>query len=319
VNVLVVSDLDAAQHTELLALLARCEQSDGHPALAEPQRAAVDRAQLGGGVRVVLARSDDDPDGPDGPLVGCAVLTPGNDGITSVHVAVDPDHRHNTGTATGTRSELIRAAVDAIAPTGATVRLWAMQATDDDDDEATALGFEPERDVVRMQVRLPLPEEIISASRPVSTRAFVPGQDDEAWLAINNRAFDGHPEQGGWTMEDLHERMQAPWFDLEGFRVADAPDGQGLIGSCWTKIHTHATPAVGEIYVIAVDPDRQGEGWGRALTVAGLQWLTAQGVEVGMLYTSSSNAAAVALYESLGLVVDHRDAAYLRRTPSHES
>ena len=101
-----------------------------------------------------------------------------------------------------------------------------MGATDADDAEAHDLGFRPERDLLQIRVPLPLPPDVVATARPIRTRAFRPGQDDEAWLAINNRAFDGHPEQGGWTLEDLHERMAADWFDPEGFLVADSADGR---------------------------------------------------------------------------------------------
>ena len=68
----------------------------------------------------------------------------------------------------------------------------------------------------------------------------------------------------------LRERMAADWVDLDGFLVADDPDGPGLIGACWTKVHRDRTPVLGEIYVIDVDPRHHGQGWGRSLTVAGL-------------------------------------------------
>ena len=43
--------------------------------------------------------------------------------------------------------------------------------------------------------------------RPASTvRTFEPGRDDEAWVGLNALAFRGHPEQGGWTVDDLHRR-----------------------------------------------------------------------------------------------------------------
>ena len=176
------------------------------------------------------------------------------------------------------------------------------------------LGFRPERDLLQMRVPLPLAADIVAATRPVETRSFVVGQDDEMWLSVNNRAFAGHPEQGNWTLEKLRGREQLEWFDPHGFLLAPDPnaEGQGLIGSCWTKVHRHHTPILGEIYVISVDPARHGEGWGRALTVAGLQWLWGQGLSVGMLYTDASNTTAVALYRSLGFTVDHIDRSYLR-------
>ncbi len=149
------------------------------------------------------------------------------------------------------------------------LHLWAMHAGPADDDLARRHGFEPERDVVQMRVPLPLADDVQRATRSIVTRPFVPGQDDEAWLRVNNRAFATHPEQGSWTLEQLHERLAADWVELEGFLVADDPDGNGLIGFCWTKIHRGRTPVLGEIYVIGVDPSHHGGGLGRALTWRG--------------------------------------------------
>jgi len=60
-NVQVLGELDAVQLAELDALLTRCERADHHPALAEPQREAAARADLGGhGAQVVLAYEDED-------------------------------------------------------------------------------------------------------------------------------------------------------------------------------------------------------------------------------------------------------------------
>ena len=142
----------------------------------------------------------------------------------------------------------------------------------------------------------------------------MPGRDEEAWVDTNNRAFADHPEQGGWTVHQLRERMATPWVELDGFLVADDPSGHGLVGSCWTKVHRDRTPVLGEIYVIAVDPRQKGHGWGRSLTVAGLESLARRGVPVGMLYVDAANRAAVTLYESLGFAVDHVDRSY-RRDP----
>ncbi len=161
---------------------------------------------------------------------------------------------------------------------------------------------------------MPLPDEVVASTRPLATRPFVPGQDEAAWVETNNRAFGGHPEQGAWTVEQLRDRMAADWVELDGFLLADDPDGPGLIGSCWTKIHRDRAPVLGEIYVISVDPRHHGEGWGRSLTVAGPRMAGTAGVTNGMLYTDATNEAAVSLYRSLGFTVDHVDRSYRRAT-----
>jgi mycothiol synthase len=305
VELRVTSAIDPAEQADIAALVARRAAADGHPALPEPQRMAVVRPDLGAqGVRALLARRD-------GTLVGLALLTPAADGSTELHVVFDPALGDGGDAGDEVRHALVGQAA-AEAPASGPLRLWAMRATKADDEAAHRSGFSPDRDLLQMQVPLPLPTDVVEAARPVATRPFVPGQDEAAWLDVNNRAFAGHPEQGAWTMDQLQERLAAAWVQLDGFLIADDPDGSGLIGSCWTKVPRPAKPLVGEIYVISVAPERSGQGWGRALTVAGLVHMAAQGVTVGMLYTDASNTTAVALYRSLGFTVDHVDRSYLR-------
>ncbi len=165
-----------------------------------------------------------------------------------------------------------------------------------------------------MRCPLPLPGpgsvEDADGQRRLPVRPFRPGVDEESWLAVNNRAFASHPEQGHWDRATLLEREQEPWFDPEGFLVLEA-DGR-MAGSCWTKVHALTEPPLGEIYVIGVDPDFHGRGWGRALTRAGLDWLAGRGLSVGMLYVDADNTAAVHLYRSMGFSNDHVDRSYLR-------
>jgi mycothiol synthase len=142
----------------------------------------------------------------------------------------------------------------------------------------------------------------------LETRPFQPGADEAAWLTVNNRAFNWHPEQGGWDEATLKAREAEDWFDPEGFLLHE--EGGRLAGFCWTKIHADHDPPLGEIYVVAVDPDWQGTGLGRKLTLAGLAYLAHQGLKVGMLYVDATNRSALKLYVDLGFTIDHVDRAY---------
>jgi mycothiol synthase len=89
-------------------------------------------------------------------------------------------------------------------------------------------------------------------------------------------------------------------------------DGR-LAGFCWTKIHETTIPRLGEIYVIATDPDFAGRGLGRGLVLAGLDYLASKGITVGTLYTEADNKPAVKLYVDLSFVVDHLDRSFILR------
>ena len=89
----------------------------------------------------------------------------------------------------------------------------------------------------------------------------------EEWLALNNRIFEKHPDQGNWGMADLDNRMAESWFDPAGFFIA--MHNQKIIGFCWMKIHhdfVNQDP-IGEIYVIGVDPENKKTGLGKALAI----------------------------------------------------
>jgi mycothiol synthase len=184
----------------------------------------------------------------------------------------------------------------------------------DADRRAAAAGFTTERDLLQMRVPLPLADPP-RWPEGIRVRTFRMGEDEAAWITVNNRAFAGHPEQGAWTVEMLEAREQEDWFDPEGFVLAF--DDDGLAGFCWTKLHPaqppHEPDALGEIYVIGADPRRHGHGLGRALTTAGLESLARRGITVGMLYVDADNEAAVGLYRALGFITHRTDRAYGQR------
>jgi mycothiol synthase len=165
------------------------------------------------------------------------------------------------------------------------------------------------RELHEMRCTLPLD---VHAS--LATRAFVPGIDDAAWLDVNNRAFATHGEQGGWTIETLQQRFSEPWFEPAGFRIYERAGR--LAAFCWTKIDRAADPVLGEIYVIAVDPDFHGQGLGRELTLAGLDSISERGVSIATLYVDADNAAAVSLYDRLGFTIHRTRLAFSADLPS---
>ncbi len=205
-----------------------------------------------------------------------------------------------------------RAVIDDVAETaldvfaangGGRVFWWVDDPSDADRTFADAHGFRPVRRLHEMRRSLPLDRHAA-----VATRDFVSGVDDDAWLAVNNRAFAEHGEQGGWTRETLQLRMGESWFDPAGFRIHEV-DGR-MAAFCWTKVHADVVPPVGEIYVIAVDPDFHGRGLGKQLTLAGLDSLAARGLTEANLHVDADNTAAVGLYDRLGFIIHRSRQAY---------
>jgi mycothiol synthase len=82
-----------------------------------------------------------------------------------------------------------------------------------------------------------------------------------------------------------------------------------VLGFHWTKVHGDGT---GEVYVVGVDPDAQGGGLGKALTLAGLHHLRERGIREIILYVESDNAPAVAVYTRLGFTLAYTNVAYQR-------
>ena len=153
----------------------------------------------------------------------------------------------------------------------------------------------------------------------VRIRSLAVGADEAELLRVNNAAFAWHPEQGGWTLDDVAEREAEPWFDPDGVLLAvDVTAPQHVLGFHWTKVHAtgtgeaDATAPVGEVYVLGVDPAAQGRRLGQALTLAGLVHLRDLGLGAVVLYVEADNAAAVRLYRDLGFERFSGDVSYRR-------
>ncbi|WP_420613307.1 mycothiol synthase [Candidatus Spongiisocius sp.] len=173
--------------------------------------------------------------------------------------------------------------------------------------------FTHERDLYRMAATLPVPG-VVRPPAGVRFAGFDVHRDAQALIEVNNRAFDGHPEQGEWSAQDLVRRTSLPWFDPRGVRTGWIDDR--LVAFHWTKVHDTPAPdggALGEIYVLAVDPAFHGRGLGRAIALDGLDYLYRHRKATrAILYVDAASVAAVNLYRRLGFATEHTDRAFRR-------
>ena len=254
----------------------------------------------------------------NGEIVGYAHLdtTDAVEGA-SAELAVGPRHR-----GMGYGRALVEALVNETTDR-TRLRLWAHGNASGAADLARSMGFKRERVLWQMRRSLfaPVPEPEWPAG--VTVRTFVVGEDEQAWLDVNNRAFAQHPDQGTWTLDDVRMREREPWFDADGFFLVEQ-DGR-LVGFHWTKVHgaghsgghehghEHAHEPIGEVYVVGVDPSMQGKRLGPALTLRGLQHLRARGLSQCMLYVDESNTNAIRTYERLGFAKWDVDVCFLQQ------
>ncbi|MFF9626429.1 mycothiol synthase [Streptomyces griseosporeus] len=292
--------LSPDQIEAVLGLLAEAAADDGQQAVSEQGR-----LQLRGGARegvshLLLTVGDE--------LAGYAQLED-TDPVEApaAELVVHPAHRgHGHGRALGSAL---------LAASGKRLRVWAHGGHAAARHLAQVLGltlFRELRQMRRSLTDLDLPEPVLPEG--VTVRAFVPGQDDAAWLAVNAAAFAHHPEQGSLTQRDLDDRKAEPWFDPAGFFLAEreTDGGRDLVGFHWTKVH--AEEQLGEVYVLGVAPGIQGGGLGKALTTIGLRHLAAQGLPTAMLYVDADNKAAVSVYERMGFTTYEADLMYRTET-----
>ncbi|MFM8844166.1 MAG: mycothiol synthase [Actinomycetota bacterium] len=298
-----LSHLNPEQQSQVLSLIASATDNDGVPPVSEH-------------VLLHLRHGGDKADThfistENNSIVGYAHLdlTDEVEG-PSAELVVHPAHR-KSGIGQSLLKELQSAA-------GTTLRLWSHGDLPGAKNIAEQSGFTRVRTVIQMRRSLndPIPE----LSKEVQIRNFLPGIDNQEWVALNNRAFADHPEQGNWSQRDLEIRTKESWFDPQGFLIAE--EDQKMTGFCWTKIHgghthkhshneaEHDHDPIGEIYIMGVDPSRSGKGIGKAVTVAGLRYMRYQGIFSAMLYVDADNVAAIKLYQSLGFTEWGRDVLY---------
>jgi mycothiol synthase len=251
-----------------------------------------------------------------GQLTGYAQLDSATGPDAAVELVVDPDAR---------RAGTGRALVEAVLEAAPEARVWAHGQLPAARALAASAGLSAVRELHKMA--RPLTEADLEPGATTlppgfTARSFLPGRDEQAWLATNAAAFAHHPEQGRLTIADLQERMSQPWFDPAGFILVEADQAPGEVAAFhWTKVDPEqrssvdparvagrahaeegrgASQLVGEVYVVGVHPAYQGRGLGRPVTALGLAHLAGLGLPEVVLYVDGDNAAALKTYTGLG-------------------
>ncbi|WP_019499772.1 GNAT family N-acetyltransferase [Pseudanabaena sp. PCC 6802] len=146
-----------------------------------------------------------------------------------------------------------------------------------------------------MQIESYKPQHLDAVVR-LSLRAWTP-----VFKSIQNsmdadvyRAF--YPD--GW-----HASQQKAVEDVctaEDTNVWVAIDANSIAGFVVVKLHLE--DSMGEIYMVAVDPDFQGQGTGSALIEFALAWMKDAGMSIAMVETGSDpgHAPARRTYEKAG-------------------
>jgi mycothiol synthase len=287
--------LDSIQQAQVSQLVEAATRADGVAPVGEQVLREVRRSDPDGDTEHLLATNDG--------VVGYLNLAPnGPDSDAMGELVVHPDAR---GAGIGT--QLLSAAADRA---GGQVRFWAHGTLPAARALAAALQMPAVRELLQMRRSTSdLPE--VAGRDDVRIRTYAGNGDDADILRVNNAAFSWHPEQGGWQQADIDSRRADKWFDPDGLFLAFDAETDELLGFHWTKIHADA---LGEVYVVGVDPAAQGRGLGRLLTLIGIRYLAqrlANGPDPAvMLYVEADNAAAVRTYRNLGFDIANVDTAY---------
>lgn len=297
-HVEIVSQLEGTHLEQLPKLLDEAARADGHEPVGEHKFL---RLRRGDDLAVaVLAYAS-------GELAGYAhTVTFEERGRrrVSCEFVVHPDRRGG-----GIGKTLLGHAIQAAQQQGAhRLDVWAYNDSAASAHLAQSFGFRPSRRLLHLHRHTgDVPDALVVDGARV--RGFVPGSDDEQWLALNNRIFAGHPENGAWRLDDLRARFEQPWFNADDLLMLEV--GGVLRGFCWIKVEERANEGlVGEIYVIGTAPECRGMGLGRFLLATGMQRLRERGSTLAAIYVDDANRAAVSLYEAAGFHYHHVDVCY---------
>jgi mycothiol synthase len=154
-----------------------------------------------------------------------------------------------------------------------------------------------------LELRLDLSETDLPEISKISPRCRPLQPTEEGRLTqLQNRSFTGTWGFNPNTVEEIIYRISLP--NSSPGDIFLTFDSDKPVGYCWTRIESWEKKAPGEgtgrIYMLGVDPDYRGKGFGRQLLLVGLSYLKSKSLRVVELTVDNENKAARALYESVG-------------------
>ena len=144
-------------------------------------------------------------------------------------------------------------------------------------------------------------------------RAFQLDKDERTLTELQNAAFGEHWGFCPNTVEEISARVRFKRCDPEGI-VFIVENGR-VAGYNWTLRASTDTKSIGWIAMTGVHPDYRGRGLGRAVVVAGIDYLKSKDVDGVELEVDSENKPATGLYLGLGFRQLGQTAWYERRFP----
>jgi len=160
-------------------------------------------------------------------------------------------------------------------------------------------------------MRLPRLDTIPAPQWPpgYGLRTFVPGKDEPATVELENASFTDEWEYTPVHVGEFEAFVRSPSFRPDG--VIFAVYNGELVGECWSSIDDERIAASGErqgdVWSLCVHPEHRGRGLGRALLLAGLQWLRQQGMISALGGVDGANERGQHLYTSIGCEVLRTD------------
>jgi mycothiol synthase len=225
----------------------------------------------------------------DGRLVAYVTVQP-----VGTMAAVTPDHEGR-----GIGSRLLEWAEGCERERGDRPhRQWVAAGNSSARELLTGAGYHRVRSNWRMAA--PLDRVMAPAGPPagVLLRPVDSERDAASLNALDAAAFSGTPDYVPESLQDFRERyLGAHDFHPGLSRVAE--DGAEVVGFLLAHRRTHAPDAF--VSILAVHPDHQGRGIGKALLTGAFAAFAAAGLREAQLGVWSYNQRALRLYERAGM------------------